>query len=76
MRTLTWIVGTAILALTAGCSDAPSGPKADQKSSATANNNYVAGDGKAWKSGDDAGWRDALKQRAQGQDDYIRAKPL
>ncbi|MFZ9140317.1 MAG: hypothetical protein ACO21C_02490 [Burkholderiaceae bacterium] len=50
-----------------------SGPKADQKSSAAADNGYLE---KTFTSGDKASWEKALKDRAAAQNDYVRAKPL
>jgi hypothetical protein len=50
-----------------------SGPKADQKSSVAADNNYLE---KTFTSGDKASWDKALKDRAMGQHDYVRSKPL
>ena len=49
------------------------GPKADQKSSAAADNGYLE---KTFTSGDKASWDKALKDRAAAQNDYVRAKPL
>jgi|GEM_PF-335820 len=71
---------TTALALTgflAGCGQGGdqvgSGPKADQKSSVAADNGYLE---KTFKSGDKESWSKALKDRAQGQNDYVRSKPL
>ena len=50
-----------------------SGPKADQKSSVAADNAYLQ---KTFTSGDKASWDKALKDRAMGQHDYVRSKPL
>lgn len=50
-----------------------SGPKADQKSSVAADNGYLE---KTFTSGDKASWDKALKDRAMGQHDYVRSKPL
>ncbi|MEY3016350.1 MAG: hypothetical protein EBT14_05110 [Betaproteobacteria bacterium] len=50
-----------------------SGPKADQKSSVAADNAYLE---KTFTSGDKASWDKALKDRAMGQHDYVRSKPL
>jgi len=74
MKLITLAIATAALAL-AGCSQQATGAKPDQKSAETANNNYVA-IGDSWKSGDKASWDKALKQRAEGQNDYVRSKSL
>ncbi len=77
-NTLKAVMAAALLAsVLAGCSQGQAtGAKADQKSSETANNNFVDGQGKAWTSGDKATWQQQLKHRAQGQNDYVRAKSL
>lgn len=71
------LVAAAAMAL-AGCGQAPdavtsSGAKPDQKPYAGADNNYAE---KTFTSGDSAGWQKAIKERAQSQNDYIRAQPL
>ena len=50
-----------------------SGPKPDQKSSVAADNLYLE---KTFSSGDKSSWEKALKDRAMGQHDYVRSKPL
>ena len=50
-----------------------SGPKPDQKASVAADNAYLE---KTFTSGDKASWDKALKDRAMGQHDYVRSKPL
>jgi hypothetical protein len=71
------LVAAAAIAL-AGCGQAPdavtsSGAKPDQTPHAGADNNYAE---KTFTSGDSAGWQKAIKERAQSQNDYIRAQPL
>jgi hypothetical protein len=59
-----------------GCSQQDqitSGPKADQKSSVAADNAYLE---KTFTSGDKGSWEKALKDRAVGQNDYVRSKSL
>jgi hypothetical protein len=71
-----YVLTLSILTLfLAGCTEQSTGAKADQPSSATANNGYVATDA-SWKSGDKSSWSGVLKNRAQGQNDYLRSKPL
>jgi hypothetical protein len=63
-------------ALLVGCgqqSQGTSGPKADQKSSVAADNAYLE---KTFTSGDKGSWEKALKDRAVGQNDYVRSKSL
>ncbi len=74
MKFITLAIATAALALV-GCTEQATGAKPDQKSAETANNNYVA-NGDSWKSGDKESWDKALKQRADGQNDYVRSKAL
>ena len=71
---ITLTMAAAALAL-AGCADQAAGPKPDQKSSETANNNYVSQD-MQWTSGDKASWEKTIKLRSQGQNDYVRSKSL
>jgi hypothetical protein len=74
MRIITLVVGIAALALI-GCGQQTSGPKEDQKSSVTADNNYVD-KSTEWKSGDKASWEKAIRLRSEGQNDYVRSKSL
>lgn len=70
------MVGGVLAGLTACGQEAAktgAGPKADQKSSAAADNGYIE---KTFTSGDKASWDKALKDRAAAQNDYIRSKPL
>jgi len=74
MKLITLAIAAAAF-MVAGCSQQATGAKADQASSATANNNYVDGSS-GWTSGDKASWDKALKNRAEGQNDYVRSKSL
>jgi len=69
------LAGCLVAVLTACGQEAKtsSGPKADQKASVAADNNYLE---KTFTSGDKASWDKALKDRAMGQHDYVRSKPL
>ena len=74
MRIITLVMGIAALAL-AGCGQQVIGPKSDQKSSVTADNNYVD-QSTPWTSGDKASWEKTIKLRSQDQNDYVRSKSL
>ena len=74
MKQISLLIAVAALAL-AGCTEQSSGAKPDQKSSEVADNNYVA-TAKPWTSGDKATWEQTMKLRSQGQNDYVRSKPL
>ena len=72
-----WITAAAAVLLSA-CGQAQdaatsSGPQPDQKPYVEADNSYSA---KNFSSGDSASWQKAIKERAQGQNDYVRSQPL
>lgn len=66
------VVGSAALALTA-CGDPNTSAKSDDKASEAADNKYRI---ESFKSGDAKDWKRALDERAKGQNDYVRARPL
>lgn len=71
------LVVAAAVALS-GCGQAPdavssSAAKPDQTPHSGADNNYAE---KTFTSGDSASWQKAIKERAQSQNDYVRAQPL
>ncbi|MSQ56860.1 MAG: hypothetical protein EXR35_04900 [Limnohabitans sp.] len=72
MTSIRYVAVLFVLTLLGACGDRPQalGFKGDESASAgTVNTSFKASD---WKAGDKASWEQALRARAQNQNDYVK----